>query len=102
MSTKKPRTAKTDHESRAKMGLIVKSLREAAGLTQVELARLVNQNYFTFISQVECGHVRIPPAETELWARILGADTQAFAKECVKAYEDQAYYRAIYGKRLES
>lgn len=79
-------------------GSELKMLREAAGLTQEQLTKLVNQNYFTFISQVETGRARIPPADTELWARILGADTQHFAKKCVEAYECQEYFHAIYGE----
>ena len=73
--------------------------REAAGFTQEQFAKLVGQSYFTMISQVECGRVRIPPADTERWALILGLDTQAFAARCVFAYECTEYYQAIYGNK---
>lgn len=82
---------------RAEWGKDIKMLREAAGLTQEQFARLVGQNYFTMISQVETGRSRVPPVDTERWAYVLGVDTQAFAQRCVQAYETVEYYRAIYG-----
>lgn len=87
-----------DGVKRAQMGRLIKGLREAAGLTQNEFAKLVGQEYFTMISQVETGRVRVPPSDTDLWARVLGVDTQAFAKECVRLYEVDDYFKAIYGK----
>lgn len=92
------KSRRTSIAKRAEFGLILRGLREAAGLTQHEMAKLVGQKYFTFISQVENGRVRIPTTDTELWARILGVDTQAFAKECVRFYETDEYFRSIYGK----
>ena len=91
------RVTKTTKERRKRLGQIIKEQRGAQGLTQAQFASLVNQQYFTMISQVEQGHVRVPPHDTELWARILGVDTKAFAQECVKAYESLEYYHAIYG-----
>ena len=91
------RVSKTTKERRKRLGQIIKEQRSVQGLTQAQFASLVNQEYFTFISQVEQGHVRIPPHDTELWARILGVDTKAFAQECVKAYESLEYYHSIYG-----
>jgi transcriptional regulator with XRE-family HTH domain len=95
-SSKKQKNARYDAERRTQFGQIIKSLRLAAGLTQDQLATLVQQEYFTFISQVETGRCRIPAADTELWARILGVDPQAFAKECVRYYEPVGYYQVIY------
>ena len=86
-----------DAVKRQEFGQTVKSLREAAGLTQNQFAKLVGQDYFTMISQVETGRVRIPPNDTHLWARILGVDVQAFAKECVRHYETEEYFEAIFG-----
>ena len=43
----------------------------------------------------------MPPDDTELWARMLGVDTQAFAKECVRHYETEDYFKAIYGKNAK-
>lgn len=94
----RPKNTRADLVKRAEFGRTLASLREAAQLTQNDLAKLVGQKYFTFISQVENGRVRVPPNDTELWARVLGVDTQAFAKECVRAYETPDYFKAIYGK----
>ena len=91
------RVVKTTEERRAYVGSIVKAARVRRGLTQVQLAELVNQSYFTMISQVECGKVRIPADDTALWAESLGLNVQAFAQECVRAYESINYYHAIYG-----
>ncbi len=95
------RTTKTTQERRKRLGSIIKDQRAAQGLTQAQFAQLVGQEYFTMISQVEQGHVRVPPHDTELWARILGVDTKAFAQECVKAYESLEYYNAIFGHNAE-
>jgi len=99
MSTEKRRkNVRADLTKRQEFGRILASLRHAAQLTQHDLAKLVGQKYFTMISQVEAGRVRVPPDDTELWARVLGVDTQAFAKECVRFYETDDYFKAIYGK----
>lgn len=90
-----------DAVKRVKMGALIKDLRKAAGLTQHDMAKLVGQDYFTMISQVETGRVRIPPSDTKLWADTLGVDAQAFAKECVRCYETELYFLAIYGKNTE-
>ncbi|MCH1487840.1 MAG: helix-turn-helix domain-containing protein, partial [Pseudomonadales bacterium] len=71
---------------------------KAAGLTQHDMAKLVGQDYFTMISQVETGRVRVPPSDTKMWADTLGVDVQAFAKECVRSYETDLYFLAIYGR----
>lgn len=94
----KAKNLRHDGVKRAQIGSLIKGLRENARLTQNEFAKLVGQEYFTMISQVETGRVRVPPADTELWARVLGVDPQAFAKECVRHYEVDEYFKAIYGK----
>lgn len=95
---KRAKNSRADLPKRVEFGRILQSLRQAAQLTQHDLAKLVGQKYFTMISQIENGRVRIPPDDTELWARVLGVDTQAFAKECVRYYETDDYFKAIYGK----
>jgi len=95
---KRAKNARADLTKRVAFGRIIQSLRQAAQLTQHDLARLVGQKYFTMVSQIENGRVRIPPDDTELWARVLGVDTQAFAKECVRYYETDEYFNAIFGK----
>ena len=96
--TKPEKNTRYDAARRHEIGRTIKSLRQAAQLTQSQFAKLVGQEYLSMVSQVETGRVRLPAQDTELWARILGADVQAFAKECVRCYEPEGYYRAIYGK----
>ena len=93
----RPKNQRADLAKRVEFGRLIKALRKKAQLTQHDLARLVGQKYFSMISQIENGRVRIPPDDTELWARVLGVDTQAFAKECVRFYETDGYFNAIYG-----
>ena len=90
-----------DAAKRQQIGGLIRDLRVAAGLTQNEFAKLVGQEYFTMISQVETGRVRVPPSDTKAWADTLGVDVQAFAKECVRSYETEAYFLAIYGTNTE-
>lgn len=92
----RPKNQRHDAAKRQDMGLLVKSLRVAAGLTQHDVAQLADQKYVSFISQIEQGRVRIPSADVDLWAGILGVDTHAFAKECVRHYELKSYFEAIY------
>ena len=94
----RPKNQRHDHVRRQEMGVLVKSLRVAAGLTQHDLAQLVGQKYISFISQIEQGRVRIPSADVLLYADIFGVDVHAFAKECVRHYELEAYFNAIYPK----
>lgn len=92
----RPKNQRHDAAKRQEMGVLIKSLRVAAGLTQHDVCNLVNQKYISFISQVEQGRVRIPSADVFLWAEVLGVDTHAFAKECVRHYELESYFNAIY------
>ena len=95
---KQPRPKNQRHNAakRQDMGVLVKSLRAAAGLTQLDLAEAVGQKYVSFISQVEQGRGRIPSADCLLWSDVLGIDVHAFTKECVRHYELEAYFNAIY------
>ena len=94
----RPKNQRHDPVKRQEMGVLVKSLRVAAGLTQHDLCSLVGQKYISFISQVEQGRVRIPSADVEIWADVLNVNTHAFAKECVRHYELESYFSAIYPK----
>jgi transcriptional regulator with XRE-family HTH domain len=94
----RPKNQRHDPVKRAEMGMLIKSLRVAAGLTQHDLAQLTGQKYVSFISQIEQGRVRVPSADILMYANILGVDTHAFAKECVRHYELENYFNAIYSK----
>jgi len=72
-------------------GRWLKALREDAGLTQMQLARTLGYDYYTFISQIEGGKGRVPADQYETWARAVGADPQDFAKTILRYYEPHAF-----------
>src|ERR1041385_2057163 len=76
---------------RKKAGNWLKELRGRAGLSQIELAQILGFKYYTFISQVENGFGRVPTESMEAWARALGADPSAFARELLFYYEPELH-----------
>ena len=83
-------------ENRAEVGRWLKQQREAAGLTQRELAEKVGSLYFTYISQIELGQGRIIPERWELWENTLNIHPRVFAMKMLEGYEPVAY-RMIFG-----
>ena len=81
---------------RRQAGQWLKAAREAAGLTQAELAEQVGLRYYTFVSQVESGLGRVPIDLQAAWATALGEDRQAFAKHLLGFYEPELY-RLLFG-----
>lgn len=78
-------------------GKWLKDLREKRGLSQKELAELVDVQFNTFISQLESGRGRIPPERYELWASALGIAPHTFV-ERILFYYDPATHRIIFGR----
>lgn len=76
-------------------GSWLKGLRQDAGLTQAELSKRVGYEYYTFISQVECGAARVPSTDLSRWASALGLDEQEFAKELL-GYYDPHWYKLLF------
>ena len=77
---------------RREAGQLVKSHRKAAGLSQMELSKRLNMDYYTFISQVETGARRLPTEEIEHWARALEIrDVQSFARALLRCYDPLMY-----------
>jgi transcriptional regulator with XRE-family HTH domain len=74
-------------ELRLVVGMWLRERREAAGLTQADLSRLLNFDYYTVISQLENGRGRIPPHQYRNWARALGVDEKLFVKKMLSCYE---------------
>jgi transcriptional regulator with XRE-family HTH domain len=72
-------------------GRWLKQLREARGITQRELARLVGLNFYTFISQLESGRGRIPPDRYRVWAEALRVEPQEFVRELLRYYDPITY-----------
>jgi transcriptional regulator with XRE-family HTH domain len=88
---KRPSSLKRRREA----GAWLRELREAAGLTQLELARRLGMKYYAFVSQVETGFSRLPTAKLEAWALALGVDPSAFAKRLIFFYEPELH-RLLY------
>lgn len=96
------RSAATSHAVRMKKkgGLYLKGLRTAKGLTQRALADKLGLDYYTFISQMEVGHARVP---TELYAKMaeaLGVPRSEFATNMLRFY-DPITYAEIFGTHAE-
>jgi transcriptional regulator with XRE-family HTH domain len=78
-------------EGRTEVGRWLKARREAAGLTQKDLAERVGSVYNTFISQIELGVGRIAPERYQEWCEALDVEPKVFALQMIKAYEPEAY-----------
>ena len=76
---------------RREAGRWLKAAREAAGLTQADLAGQVGLRYYTFVSQVEGGVGRVPIEAQASWAEALGLDPATFARTLLRYYEPELY-----------
>jgi transcriptional regulator with XRE-family HTH domain len=68
-------------------GRWLKEQRERAGLSQRQLAERVGAEYYTFISQLETGHGRIPPDRYRAWADALGLSPGSFVRDVMRFYD---------------
>ena len=84
-------TPEEAREQRATFGQWLKTLREAEGLSQRDLADRLSLDYYTFISQLENGRGKIPAHRYAEWAVALGQDPKLFVKTLLKYYEPQTY-----------
>ena len=84
-------------ELRRDGGCWLKELREKAGLSQRELAHLVDTEYYTFISQLENGRGRIPPDRYCAWARALNVEPREFVRNLMKYY-DPVTFEILFGE----
>ena len=97
MLAKTPKqAADASKDLRAEMGMWLKSLREEQGLSQRDLARLLDLDYYTFISQLENGRGKIPPARYRDWAAALGQDPKPFVSRLL-SYYDPITYDILFG-----
>lgn len=78
-------------KARQRGGLWLRRLREDAGLSQRDLAKLIDIDFYTFISQVEIGKGRIPPEKYSVWSKALNVDPHDFAINIVKYYNPFLY-----------
>ncbi len=94
--TSKPVELDSIGNLRKKAGRWLRERRCEMGLSQRELARRVNMEYYTFISQIEAGRGRVPADRLRDWAEALEMDPKAFAINLMKFY-DPHMYDMIYG-----
>jgi transcriptional regulator with XRE-family HTH domain len=78
-------------ELRQRAGRWLKELREARGLSQRRLAERVGAEYYTFISQLESGHGRIPPDRYLAWANALDIEPRTFVQTLLRYYDPVTY-----------
>jgi transcriptional regulator with XRE-family HTH domain len=81
---------------RQEAGRWLKAGREAAGLTQAELAEKVGLRYYTFVSQVESGLGRVPIETQGAWASATGQNPAEFARTLLAWYEPELH-RLLFG-----
>ncbi len=78
-------------ELRRSAGAWLRELREVCGLSQRDLAKLVEADYYTFISQLETGRGRVPPDRYGQWATALRVDPKMFVKRLLGFYDPITY-----------
>jgi transcriptional regulator with XRE-family HTH domain len=78
-------------ELRKKAGSWLRERRCELGLSQRELARRVNMEYYTFISQIEAGRGRIPAERLQEWSEALEVEPKEFAKTLMRYYDPFTY-----------
>jgi transcriptional regulator with XRE-family HTH domain len=76
---------------RKRAGLWLRERREYLGLSQRDLARLVNTEYYTFISQIEAGRGRVPADRLMFWAKALDMKPREFAITLMQFYDPYTY-----------
>jgi transcriptional regulator with XRE-family HTH domain len=85
------RSASEVQDLRREGGRWLKEQREAAGLSQRQLAAKVGADYYTFISQLETGRGRIPPDRYRDWALALEVPEKTFVRELLRFYDPITY-----------
>jgi transcriptional regulator with XRE-family HTH domain len=83
---------------RQEAGRWLRSLREAQGLSQRDLAKAVGIDYYTFISQIESGRGRVPPAQIRAWAAALRISPRDMAITLMRFY-DPLNHELIFGEQ---
>ena len=94
-----PKTRDEIGALRRECGVWLREKREAAGLSQRELANKVGFEYYTFISQIEGGRGRVPPERYEIYAIALELDPRDFVMTMMR-YNDPISYEILFGERV--
>lgn len=81
-------------------GAWLKEKREAAGLSQRELATKVGIEYYTFISQIEAGRGRVPAERFEAYASALKVSARDFTMTMLR-YNEPIIFRLLADPKVE-
>lgn len=82
---------------RKRFGAYMKERREEIGLTQLDVAALVDYGYPAMVSQIERGGSSLPPHDLRLWAEVLRLEPATLAQKWLYFNEPDVYH-ALYGK----
>ncbi len=85
---------------RKEAGCWLRKRREELGLSQRDLSKLVNTEYYTFISQIEAGRGRVPAERMIYWAKALQIDPREFGITLMRFYDPHSY-QLIFSKNNE-
>ena len=83
------------NDGRLEAGAWLKSLREAKGLSQADLAAEIEAPHYTYISQMETGRRSIPTYHIDDLARVFGWSQSAFAK-LLLSHQDPFVHAALF------
>jgi len=81
---------------RIALGAYMRSLREAAGLTQTELGEAVGMQNKQMVSGIETGRASVPPDRLAALADALDIDRAELAKRVLR-YQDPWSYALLFG-----
>lgn len=81
---------------RKRFGAWLKEAREEAGMTQLDLARLLDYAYSTTVSQIERGASALPPGELMRWSEAIRVPPKKVA-ETYLYFTEPFLYHALYG-----
>jgi transcriptional regulator with XRE-family HTH domain len=90
-------TSNTAKILRKRFGAWLKEAREQAGLTQLDLAEILDYAYPTTVSQIERGASALPPGELERWAEAIRLTPKKVADKYIY-FTEPFLYAALHGK----
>ena len=93
-----PQNSTSVLDLRREAGGWLKEQRCRLGLSQRELAKRVNMDYYTFISQIEAGRGRVPAERLLIWAEALELNPREFAIKLMQYY-DPYVYELVFGTK---
>ena len=97
LSVAEPQSGVKDSaELRRRAGAWLRARRCELSLSQRELAKRVNMDYYTFVSQIEAGRGRIPADRLQDWAEALEMNSREFAIKLMQYY-DPFTYELVFG-----